>query len=1207
MGRRRRRGLPPSTFASRKQDYLANNGEGIGLDDEQKIWAWFENGLGYNGNKSKSAPIDATINKWFAGSPTNPDDSGWTTSNGVPRLHLIRVLKQYPNGVSAADWSRIENRFHDMVYTGNGNDIWNCGSSNGVVARKAAAFIYLEDHKDATVIWPSLPNYCQGNFNGATSFSYGGKFYQDQTPYNGYEIVRDWLYSTFDRWVAAGDWTGEFDAFYTPPLIYALYTLYDFAKDETMKRKAKMMLDMLMLDSIINVSSNNTGEAMHGGIPGRTYGNQILGKTEPWIFWFPTWGLTHGGYKHTWHAFASFYVSEYGKVFSSERIVEDTGYLSDEPDDYSHMATEYHAGGGNRGKWTYVTKNYSLGCVLSASNNRWMINVLSRNDKSGSGMRIWIDRYPQIPGPSGGEYYLEYGESGCQYQNAILAYGDNGSKYLHFADYDRDDVAGNSFNVDEPPTSATGWWRFLRKDDAGGSVAMAVKMGTYAHAIEMCLIGLDYLNYDEFKSAVQKNASLYDGEFGTFTTSKGQKINREYDQTTQRHYILLNGKRVFPDGTADNGQLATRLKCVDYRGNKIVDWNNNVMTIFKNGQVATYDFNAWTYALQGGVVPPDPGPGVTESVNPPTISPFGGTFTGAATVELSTTTSAAQLYYTTNGDTPSQQSTLYTGPFQLTVSATVKVRGYKIGLVASSVTEASFVIAATEKVATPTITPSSGTSIEPVVVTLATATAGAEIYYTLDDATPTPESTRYTGPFTVSTTATVRAKAFKAGLAESDMAAAKFIIGPVQQPAEIIIDDSDAQIVLDGYAWEQVTHLADSFGGRAHWHWNNAGASAVWHFDLLETGTYEVFAWWGNGYDGLGVQTPYVINHADGTATVYRNQNETPGQWHSLGQYKFNLGAEGYVKMLDACGNTDRFVVADAVKLVLVGGATPKAVAPTISPAGGVYEEAVQVTLHSATADADIYYTIDGTTPTLQSTLYKAPVILSSSATVRAKAFKAGLAESDTATANFMIGVGTQPVEIILDDNDAKVGLDGYAWEEVTHVNDSFGGRAHWHWNNAGASAIWRPEVIQPGSYEIFAWWGDGYGGLGSKVPYIIHHADGIDTVYGNQNNDPGQWHSLGVYKFNAGSGGYIKMTDETKESDSFVIADAVKLVYLSTRGRRGRRVKRRPRRKISRGRSKVKARRARKKSPVSRKRRVSKAKSRRGRTTTRARRRAKI
>jgi hypothetical protein len=1193
MDRHLEQGFAASTFASRKQDYLANNGEGLGLDEEQKIWAWFENGLGYNGNKSKSAQIDAVINRWFGGSPTDPEDSGWTSSHGVSRLHLIRVLRQYPHCVSPADLRRIQNQFHDMVYSGNGSDIWNCGSSNGVVARKAAAFIYLEDHNDATVIWPSLPNYCQGNFNGATSFVYGGSRYQDQRRYNALAIVRDWLYSTFDRWVAAGDWTGEFDAFYTSPLIYALYTLYDFAQDATMKRKAKMMLDMLLLDCIVNVSSNNNGEAMHGGIPGRTYGNQMLGKSEPWIFWYPLWGLTRSGYKHPWHTFACIYVSEYAEAFSSERIIEDIGCLSGEPDDYSHVATEYHQGGGNRGKWTFVTKNYSLGCALAAGNNRWIINVLSRSDRSGSGMRIWIDRHPQIPGPDGGEYYLEYGESGHQFQNAILAFGDNGSKYLHFADYDRDDVAGNSFDVDE----TAGGWRFLRKDDAGASVAMAVKMGTHAHAIEMCLIGLDYPSYDDFKSAVQRNASIHDNEYGTFTTSKGRQIGREYDQTTQRYYTLVDGKRVFPDGTPDSGQLATRLQCVDHRGDKIIAWSNNVMTIAKNGQTATYDFNDWTCTL-GGEAPLKP-----DVVDTPTISPYGGTFTGEATVELRTTTSAAELYYTTDGSTPSLQSTPYTGPFQLMASATVKVRGFKPGLTASNMVEAYFAIDPAEKVATPTINPNSGISADPIAVTLATATEEAEIYYTLGGATPSPESTPYSMPFAVSATATVRAKAFKADMAESGMATAKFIIGPVQQPAEIIIDDNDAQAVYDGYAWEQVTHLDDSLGGRAHWHWNNSGASVVWHFDLLEAGMYEVFAWWGDGYGGLGVQTPYVINHADGVTTVYRNQNEAPGQWHSLGQYKFNAGEDGYVKMLDECGNTDRFVVADAIKLVRLGGATPKAATPIISPAGGVYGEAVAVTLYTGTPEAEIYYTTDGTLPTPESTLYTAPLVLDHSATVRAKAFKAGLLESETAIANFMIGVEVQPVEIILDDDDARVVLDGYAWEEVKHINDSFGGRTHWHWNNSGASAIWRPEVSQPGYYEVFAWWGDGYGGLGSNVPYVIHHAEGFDTVYRDQNDEPGQWHSLGVYNFNAGADGYIMMTDATKENDSFVIADAVKLVYLDTQEGNSKRVSR----KIAQSRSQV---RVIKTSQTVRGLLVSKARSRRKsrrRSSPRARRSVKV
>jgi Chitobiase/beta-hexosaminidase C-terminal domain len=65
--------------------------------------------------------------------------------------------------------------------------------------------------------------------------------------------------------------------------------------------------------------------------------------------------------------------------------------------------------------------------------------------------------------------------------------------------------------------------------------------------------------------------------------------------------------------------------------------------------------------------------------------------------------------------------------------------------------------AAPSTVATPVITPPSQSFNGSISVSISTATAGATIYYTTNGTAPTSASSRYTGPFTLSATATVQA------------------------------------------------------------------------------------------------------------------------------------------------------------------------------------------------------------------------------------------------------------------------------------------------------------------------------------------------------------------------------------------------------------------------------------------------------------------
>jgi mono/diheme cytochrome c family protein len=74
---------------------------------------------------------------------------------------------------------------------------------------------------------------------------------------------------------------------------------------------------------------------------------------------------------------------------------------------------------------------------------------------------------------------------------------------------------------------------------------------------------------------------------------------------------------------------------------------------------------------------------------------------------------------------------------------------------------------------------------------------------------------------------------------------------------------------------------------------------------------------------------------------------------------------------------------------------------PEISPPGGDFSKPVAVNLKSEPG-AKIYYTLDGTVPTIDDALYQQPFTLKNPTIVRAKAFKEGCTRSITAKEFFL-------------------------------------------------------------------------------------------------------------------------------------------------------------------------------------------------------------
>jgi hypothetical protein len=79
------------------------------------------------------------------------------------------------------------------------------------------------------------------------------------------------------------------------------------------------------------------------------------------------------------------------------------------------------------------------------------------------------------------------------------------------------------------------------------------------------------------------------------------------------------------------------------------------------------------------------------------------------------------------------------------------------------------------------------------------------------------------------------------------------------------------------------------------------------------------------------------------------------------------------------------------------------AATPAFSPAGGVYTSAQAVTITDATTGANIYYTVDGSTPKATSALYTGPVTVSRTQTLSAIAIASGFGNSGVASAAYTI------------------------------------------------------------------------------------------------------------------------------------------------------------------------------------------------------------
>jgi len=135
-----------------------------------------------------------------------------------------------------------------------------------------------------------------------------------------------------------------------------------------------------------------------------------------------------------------------------------------------------------------------------------------------------------------------------------------------------------------------------------------------------------------------------------------------------------------------------------------------------------------------------------------------------------------------------------------------------------------------------------------------------------------------------------------------------------------------------------------------------------------------------------------------------------------------------------ACDSAGNLYISEAVdyRLRFVRLIQPAAT-PVATPASGTMDGSTTITLTSATENASIYYTTDGSEPTISSTLYTGPITINSATVIKAIAVAPSYSQSQVMTETYMMSVTLDPPSLAADSTDNYI----YEPIDLTFADDA--------------------------------------------------------------------------------------------------------------------------------------------------------------------------
>jgi len=334
-------------------------------------------------------------------------------------------------------------------------------------------------------------------------------------------------------------------------------------------------------------------------------------------------------------------------------------------------------------------------------------------------------------------------------------------------------------------------------------------------------------------------------------------------------------------------------------------------------------------------------------------------------------------------------------------------------------------VAGPTEILPPTITPNGGSYLNSVKIKALSETNGAVLRYTTNGTDPTYQSPIMPGELELTNDTTfINVRAFLPNGTKSEVNKANFIVNkPVSVP--LISNIIPTEVINSGLNSEYFQNVTlqklpdmDTYEPTSTSVVPNVGVSQrpagednfllrfTGYINVPKDGLYTFYLISDDGsklflHNSLIIDNDYVQAPTERSGQIGLKAGYHPVKIEFL-EY---AGAQTLQLYMRTPGGVRQLVLDEEL---FHSSYIPYTAKPIITPSSSTFSNSMNFSITTRSADAAIYYTLNGDAPTVNSLLYLGPVSITSSTVVKAMAVKAGFSESQIATATFDINTGLQ-------------------------------------------------------------------------------------------------------------------------------------------------------------------------------------------------------